>query len=97
VPRPKPSVKDEVNDLIAWSEDAACKQHDAAAFDTRRVNQHTVLSRANLSALEVCAGCPVAKRCLEHAVKYGKTGAIWGGMTDEERADLELAEAAVAA
>ena len=41
----------------------------------------------------VCAGCPVRAQCLEHAVRFGE-GGLWGGLTEQERAELGQGAAA---
>ena len=35
-------------------------------------------------AKQVCAGCPVLRECLEHALQHERFG-IWGGTTPDER------------
>jgi Transcription factor WhiB len=42
-------------------------------------------------ALEVCRGCRVQAKCLEHALDLFEVG-VWGGMTQEQRAALVLGE-----
>lgn len=34
---------------------------------------------------QVCAGCPMRDRCLEHAIDWPEKWGIWGGTTPDER------------
>ena len=96
MPREKPSVDEEVRDLMTWSGTAECRKHDPRKWDTRHNRQGlTILTDANREAMDICLGCPVMMQCLEHAFLHEKTEGIYGGMTDEERA--EWAEKATAA
>lgn len=48
--------------------------HPVSEQDRSRIDQ----------AKAICAGCPVASSCLEHALRSGDHG-IWGGTTETER------------
>jgi WhiB family redox-sensing transcriptional regulator len=37
------------------------------------------------AAKAVCAGCPVARECLDWALRMGEAAGVWGGTTPEER------------
>lgn len=41
-------------------------------------------------ARQVCAACPVRMRCLAAALLYGEEYGIWGGLSPEERAELDV-------
>ncbi|MEV7189097.1 WhiB family transcriptional regulator [Kitasatospora sp. NPDC093102] len=40
------------------------------------------------AAKKICDGCPVARQCLELALRHKETHGIWGGMTSVERRHL---------
>ncbi|WP_199922092.1 WhiB family transcriptional regulator, partial [Kitasatospora aureofaciens] len=42
-------------------------------------------SGAPLAAIKVCLGCPVRRRCLEHALTAPEDHGIWGGTTRNQR------------
>lgn len=86
MPRPKPPIDEEVRDLLAFSGDARCQRYNPAIFDIVP-GQGTGMTFANRRAAAICLECPVMMTCLEHAVKHRKTGAIYGSLTDEERAE----------
>ena len=45
---------------------------------------------SKIAAVSRCAGCPVRRSCLAHALRDSETG-VWGGTTDVQRAALRLA------
>ena len=62
-----------------------CRGLDSAVFyhpDGER-GQARELRVANAKA--VCAACPVARQCLEHALKAREPYGVWGGLSEEER------------
>lgn len=67
-----------------WRSRAACKDMDATLWYPEQ-GQTMKAGRA------VCAGCPVAPQCLEHAIgTYERQGA-WGGASDRQRRRLRMA------
>jgi WhiB family redox-sensing transcriptional regulator len=45
-------------------------------------------------ALAVCATCPVREECLAWSLKHRISNGIWGGLTEDERRGVRLAQAA---
>jgi WhiB family transcriptional regulator, redox-sensing transcriptional regulator len=39
----------------------------------------------------ICAGCPVRRSCLAHALAVGEPDGIWGGLDDAERTWVRVA------
>lgn len=37
------------------------------------------------AAKAVCAQCPVADACLEHALRVGEKNGVWGGCNERDR------------
>lgn len=62
-----------------WTAWAACVGKDPNLFHPYQGDGQT----AEL-AKRVCAGCPVADACLEHALQHHETG-IWGGTSERQR------------
>ena len=87
MPRLRPSVKSEMTALAGWVDQAACKDRDPKDWDTTRVNQVTLINEAVDRARDTCLSCPVMMDCLLHGVVFDKKDQVWGGMTDEERAE----------
>lgn len=42
-----------------------------------------------VAAKLICEDCPVRQECLDYAMEYGENDGIWGGLTQQERADLQ--------
>lgn len=64
---------------LAWRRQAACKGLDPGIFYP--VDEHDECPDAKA----VCAQCPVADRCLEHALGEREKEGVWGGCTERER------------
>lgn len=65
----------------AWMDDAACINEDPELF-------FPPSGQSSLAARKVCKGCPVAKQCLEYAIRCesGSPGfGVFGGRTPEQR------------
>lgn len=62
---------------------AACYQHPSLPPEAWTVadrgNQTTTSPEANLAAVNVCARCPIATRCLREGLAGEHTNLIWGG------------------
>lgn len=61
-----------------WVGQAACKGLDPAIF-------YPPTDEDADEAKAVCAQCPVAEDCLEHAIEHREKNGVWGGATERER------------
>ncbi len=61
-----------------WREHAACQGIEPEIF-------YPVEDDVAEPAKEVCAQCPVAASCLEHALTNRERDGVWGGATERER------------
>jgi WhiB family redox-sensing transcriptional regulator len=69
----------------AWQSDAACRGEDLVLFfgpDGERAPEREVRER---KAKAICAGCPVARECLEYALARPERYGVWR-LTEDERA-----------
>jgi WhiB family redox-sensing transcriptional regulator len=64
--------------------DALCFGEDPEIFMPEGPD-HVKITR---QAKSICASCPIAKTCLEYAIRNNEWG-IWGGTTMKERAVLK--------
>lgn len=67
-----------------WRVDSACNNltaDEAVIFFPRR-GAAGMYDAAE--AKKICATCPVAADCLNHAIVYGEDHGVWGGYTTEE-------------
>lgn len=87
MPRPKPQIfVDQMFDQAVWADDARCRdEEDVRIFDTRMLNQQTLVTGDTRAAMDTCADCPVMMLCLEHAIRYDIREGVWGGMVYEQR------------
>ncbi len=70
-----------LDSLADWHGDAACAGVDAEQFFPTGRGQ----ARQALLAQRICAECPVADQCREHALTLPEPFGVWGGMTARER------------
>lgn len=78
-----------------WTLQAACRITDVTNYDYRddpfyrqpseRLGEKAKRDRV---AKQICAACPVRNRCLEVSLVSREPYGVWGGLTEEERADL---------
>lgn len=66
-----------VMDLI-WELEAECRGMDSTIF-------YPATDEEAGPAKAVCATCPVAGACLEHALAIREKDGVWGGHTERER------------
>lgn len=64
-----------------WADQALCAQTDPDAFFPEKGASARV-------AKQVCAACPVAAECLDHALATRERFGIWGGVTERNRRTL---------
>lgn len=71
-----------------WQEAAACRGRGWLLFfgpDREQPPEREIRERA---AKAVCAGCPVRFECLSYAVGRPEKYGTWGGVNEDDRADL---------
>jgi WhiB family redox-sensing transcriptional regulator len=67
--------------LPSWQSQAACRGLDAEIF-------HPVDDSQIQLAKSICAMCPIAEQCLEHAIVAREKHGVWGGTTERERRSI---------
>lgn len=75
-------------DLWDWQLDAACRGLDSEVFFHPDRERGEARDQRDAAAKAICAGCPVQTQCLEHALTVREPYGVWGGLTEDERADL---------
>ena len=70
-----------------WQLNAACRGMASSAFfhppDERGDLRQARIHRAKA----ICRGCPVINQCLAHALQIPEPYGIWGGLSEDERAE----------
>lgn len=73
--------------LEDWRHRSACRDAaDPELFFPVGTDGPTLLQIAEAKA--VCVVCPVREDCLSWALETGQDAGVWGGLTEEERRDL---------
>ena len=75
-----------VADNWDWQMIAACRGMDSEAFFHPPHERARGRRNRILAAKAVCDSCPVIQRCLTHALETREPYGIWGGLSEEERA-----------
>jgi WhiB family redox-sensing transcriptional regulator len=70
-----------------WSDDAACVGVETAVFFPGGMGGVPASVDAHY-AKSFCLRCPVRSECLGHALTHGEAYGVWGGLDEEERAEL---------
>ncbi|WP_225846953.1 WhiB family transcriptional regulator [Streptomyces sp. HPF1205] len=87
MPRPSRYAPDTLPRPRTWKDDAACRGVDTSVFFPAGRNSASVESEAQY-AKTFCAACPVRATCLSHALAHREDYGVWGGLDENERADL---------
>lgn len=78
-----------------WQLHAHCRGFAVSTFFPARGTRGSELRRAEESAKQVCARCPVLNDCRSHALNNAEPYGVWGGMSARERAATLTAPAHV--
>lgn len=73
-----------------WHDEGICQTTDPAIFYPEPGDSDT-------TARKICAGCPVRRTCLDHALTKPEWHGVWGGISQNERRRLIRARRAEAA
>lgn len=65
-------------DPAPWMENALCAQTDPDLFFPDK-------GGSTRESKSICARCPVAAECLDHALAHDERIGIWGGLSPAER------------
>lgn len=71
-----------------WQQTAACRGMDASVFFYPPNERARARDRRGAIAKAICRRCPVIAECLAHALEVREPYGVWGGHTEDERAQL---------
>jgi WhiB family redox-sensing transcriptional regulator len=83
-----------VADVWEWQLDGACRTADPQLFFHPEGERGPARQKRDAAAVQVCAGCPVLQQCREHALTVREPYGVWGGLTEDDREAVYLAERA---
>ena len=72
---------------FGWQDRAACRDEPLELFFGPDGERPTVRRAREAAALAVCARCPVVDSCLQHAMALPENHGVWGGTTEQQRAE----------
>jgi WhiB family redox-sensing transcriptional regulator len=72
----------------AWQQEAACARLDTDLFFHRSGERGEGFQTRERAAKRVCARCPVLDECRRYALEAREPYGVWGGLTEDERANL---------
>ncbi|MFI9026378.1 WhiB family transcriptional regulator [Streptomyces sp. NPDC053560] len=70
-----------------WSDDAACRGIPTAVFFPAGKGG-VPMKIESAYAKSFCTGCPVIASCLTHALTNREDFGVWGGLDEDERAEM---------
>jgi WhiB family redox-sensing transcriptional regulator len=70
-----------------WQVFARCRGRDDLFFHPHG-ERDPERSEREAAAKQVCAGCPVKRECLDHALQSVEPYGVWGGLSEGEREAL---------
>lgn len=70
-----------------WQFAGACRHAEPAMFFHPEGERGRARRRRAADAKAICARCPVLRQCREHALTSREPYGVWGGLTEEERAE----------
>lgn len=71
-----------------WQFEGACRNYPAEMFFHPEGERGPSRRKRIVEAKAICASCPVLAQCREHALAVQEPYGIWGGLSEDERAEL---------
>jgi WhiB family redox-sensing transcriptional regulator len=81
-----------VADLWEWQLEGSCRTADPRAFFHPEGERGPARRDRDAAAAAICAGCPVLLECRNHALTVREPYGVWGGLTEDDRNAIYLAE-----
>ncbi len=81
-----------VADLWEWQLEGSCRTADPRLFFHPEGERGPARRERDAGAQVVCASCPVLQECRRHALTVREPYGVWGGLTEDERTEIYLAE-----
>lgn len=84
-------------ELWEWQYQGLCRDIDDTLFFHPEGERGAARRRRIEQAKAVCAACPVLAQCREQSLASREPYGIWGGLSEEERANIVAQRAAASA
>src|SRR5438067_259143 len=72
----------------SWQSSAACAGMELSVFFGDSPEPMPARRRREAKGRAVCARCPVQRPCLQFALRHRIRDGLWGGLVEQERAQL---------
>jgi len=69
-----------------WQDSARCRGQDELFFHPTGERDPARTARED-AARQLCRSCPVRRECARHALTMREPYGVWGGMSEDERAE----------
>ena len=79
-------------ELWEWQWRAACREADPRLFFHPEGERGPARAKREAAALAFCARCPVLQDCRQHGLMVREQFGVWGGLTEEDRAEIYRSE-----
>jgi WhiB family redox-sensing transcriptional regulator len=70
-----------------WQLQAACQGMDSSLFFHPANERNSDRNNRIAAAKQICRQCPAVDGCLDHALRAREPYGIWGGLSEDERAE----------
>jgi len=70
-----------------WQLQAACQGMDSSLFFHPANERNADREKRISAAKKICRHCPALTACLDHALRAREPYGIWGGLSEDERAN----------
>ncbi len=71
-----------------WQATAACRGMDDALFFHPPNERKAAKAKRIATAKVICQRCPARQDCAAHALRVREPYGVWGGLSEDERAEL---------
>ena len=75
-------------DFWDWQLQAVCRGMDSEVFFHPEGQRGAARTDREQRAKAICATCPVMQQCRDHALAVREPYGVWGGLTEDERAEV---------
>lgn len=84
----QPLARVPVDSTWFWQEHGRCREADPLLFFHPQNERGAARIMRDRRAKGICAQCPVRIECADYAVRAREPYGVWGGLTEDERADI---------
>jgi WhiB family redox-sensing transcriptional regulator len=80
-----------IADLYEWQFAGSCRASDPALFFPPESARGPARRKREDAARAICSNCPVLEACRAHGLRVREPYGVWGGLSEDERAEIYAA------